>query len=168
MKFHVGDVVVRPPLGLCRISGITRMEIDGQTLEMYELEANEGTVRVPVLQAESGGFRYPVDEAGAEEIVRLLSEPVKVDEVQEFVLDVREAMATIRNRDLPELARLVRILFNKEKDFDLDKREAETLNSAMRCLTEEIAHLRRTIKGKVTSELKKAMAAARKERRGMG
>lgn len=166
MKFQVGDMVIRPALGLCKITGITRMQLDDKTVEMYELKSGEGAiVRVPRSQAEAGGFRYPVDEAGIDAVLAILATPAKQDEVLGYALDVRAALEHVRNRDVIELARLLRILFNKEKDVELDKRENEILTAAMNCLSEEIAHHRRTIKGKITAELKKTLATARKERR---
>lgn len=166
MKFQVGDTVVKPPLGLCRVRGITRMDIDGKTVEMYELQTSEGQVSVPRAQAEAGGLRYPVDEAGAEEIVRILAEPVPQSVALEYVFNARQVHELVSSRDLPEIARLVRILYNRSKDMEQNQEEKRALTAALGCLSEEIAHLRRTIKGKITSDLKATMNSARKERRG--
>ncbi len=170
--FHVGDVVVKPSVGVCKINGIRRLEIDSRAEDFYVILSGDVEVLVPRKQADRGALRPPMDEQALREVLAALETPFRPitleqgDELPEmYQYSAMELKDTLKRRIPMELTELIRILFNKEQDHVLDKKESECLSQAMNMLVEEIAYLEKTTKGRAKVQLNKLLAASRKEGR---
>lgn len=169
-KFQVGDTVIKPGLGLCKIKALQKMEIGGEDCEVYVLQAGDVKVMVPLHAAHSGGLRTPMNEEQAEEVLTALSQPIYLEEDQEelpslYDIDVDEARDQLKYRDPSALAEILRRLFNKGKIAELSKHESEIYSQATNMLSDELAHLEHATRMKITHRLRALLNEARKQRK---
>jgi len=169
-KFQVGETVVKPGLGLCKIKAIQKMQVDGADCELYVLQAGEVKVMVPLSAAHTGGLRAPMDTELAEKVLGTVAEPIFLEEDQDetpqlYSIDIDQARDQVKRRDPVELAEIVRRLFNKAKVEDLSKYEQEIYSQSMNMLGDEIAHLEHTTRMKITHRIRTLLGEARKQRK---
>ena len=169
-KFQVGDTVIKPGLGLCKIKGLQKMEIEGSECELYVLQAGDVKVMVPLAAAHSGGLRAPIDAEQAEQVLGIIAEPIYLEEDQDelpdtYDIDVDQARDQIKRREPLALAEIVRRLFNKGKIVELSKHESEIYSQCMNMLGDEIAHLEHTTRMKMTHRFRTLLNEARKQRK---
>ena len=170
--FHVGDTVVKPSIGICKIKAIRRLEIENRTEDYYVVQSGEVDVLIPRKLADQGALRLPMDETRVEKLRKQIEAPFRPlgfteegDLPPEYQLKPTEVKAMLKRRDPEELVELIRVLFNKQNDFSLDKKETDYLSEAMSMVVEEIAYLEKTTKGRVKTHLNKLLSAGRKEGR---
>ena len=170
--FHAGDVVVKPSVGLCKIHGIRRMEIEARVEDFYVIHSGEVEVLVPRKQADQGALRAPMSEPQLQEVYAALEAPFRPfaieqgdDLPEEYQYSALELKEVLRRRTPLELVDVIRALYNKEQDHVLDKKESQCLLQAMNMLVEEIAYLEKTTKGRSKIQMNKLLAAGRKEGR---
>jgi CarD family transcriptional regulator len=79
----VGDRVVYPNQGVCRVVGHTEMNIGGQRQTFIKLsrEDDQATVMVPTGRIEKVGLRRVADAQEIEKIFRYLAAPVEGPEL---------------------------------------------------------------------------------------
>ncbi|MFH1737503.1 MAG: CarD family transcriptional regulator [bacterium] len=169
-KFQVGDTVVKPGLGLCKIKGLQKMEIDGSECELYVLQAGDVKVMVPLSAAHSGGLRAPMDSEQAEQVLGIVAEPIYLEEDEDelsgtYDIDVDDAREHLKRREPLALAKIVRSLFNKGKMVELSKHESEIYSQCMNMLGDELAHLEHTTRMKMTHRMRSLLNEARKQRK---
>jgi RNA polymerase-interacting CarD/CdnL/TRCF family regulator len=170
--FQVGDTVVKSTIGICKISGIRRLEIEQREEDYYVIQAGEASVLVPRKLADSGAIRTPLREEEVENIFQKLEEPYKpASEEQDpesderYKFKVAEVKQRVQQRNPAELVEILRLLYNKQNDLFLDKKQEECLRTAMSMLVEELAYVLKTTKGRVKNRIQKSLATGRKEGR---
>lgn len=170
--FHAGDVVVKPSVGLCKIHGIRRMEIEARVEDFYVIHSGEVEVLVPRKQADQGALRSPMSEQQLQEVYAALEvsfRPFTIEQGDDlpelYQRPATELKEILKRRSPLELVETIRILYNKEQDHGLDKKESNALVQAMNMLVEEIAYLEKTTKGRSKIQMNKLLAAGRKEGR---
>ena len=170
--FHIGDVVVKPSVGICKIHGIRRMEIETRVEDFYVIHSGEVEVLVPRKQADRGALRRPMSEKELEEVYAALEVPFRPFTIDQgdklpdlYKCPATELKEILKRRAPLELVEIIRILHNKEQDHVLDKKEINCLTAAMSMLVEEIAYLEKTTKGRAKIRMNKLLGAGRKEGR---
>jgi RNA polymerase-interacting CarD/CdnL/TRCF family regulator len=169
MSFQVGDTVVKPSLGICKITGVRKMEVEGKSEEYLVVHSGEVKVMIPRARAEAGDLRRLATLEEMEKTYSLFDEPLFFDEDDldnPYHLDYKVMDKAISGRDPMSLAAWVRALFNNEKDMPTDKRANDYWTRMMRLITEEFSHIEHTTKGKITVKVKGLLQAARKKRKG--
>ncbi|HNT36709.1 MAG TPA: CarD family transcriptional regulator [bacterium] len=174
MAFQIGDVVVKPSLGICKIRAKTTLTVEGKQQEFFVIYSGDVRVLVPVEQAKKGTIRHVMSEKVQKKVLKDLQEPLRLptdqhgDILEEaYRLDADQSNAIIKERDPEKLCGLIRLLFNKMKDHQQleDKAEQSLFSEALSLLSEELAYLEKTIKGRMTSQIKQMLAEARKKRK---
>ena len=168
MSFQIGDMVIKPALGLCKITGVRKMQVDGRDEEFFIVYCGDVKVMIPRGRAEKGELRRPITEDEIGSLYSMFEEPVFFDDDDPdnpYHLDrvkMNEAMSTWNPI---ELATWIRALFNHEKDMPMTKQEADYWTKMMRMMTEELSHIEHTTRGKITVKIKGLLQAARKRRK---
>ncbi|MBE7560270.1 hypothetical protein HS125_15550 [bacterium] len=168
MTFQVGDTVVKPSLGLCKIMGMRTMVVDGRCEEYFIVLSGDVRVMVPRSRAEKGELRPAMTEEQLAALYHAFEEPLLADDHEPdnpYHLDPREMEKALAYRDPMAIAQWMRALFNHEKDIALSRAEADLWTRMLRVLTEEISFVEKTTKGKITVKIKGLMQAARKKRK---
>ncbi len=168
MVFQVGDTVVKPSLGLCKITGVRTMLVDGRHEEFFIVLSGDVRVMVPKSRAEKGELRCAMTEQELAELYAFFEQPLLTDDADPenpYHFDRKEMEVAVVQRDPKVLARWIRVLFNHEKDIQSGRQEADLWTRMMRVLTEEISFVEKTTKGKITVKIKGLMQAARKKRK---
>ncbi|MBN2329372.1 MAG: hypothetical protein JXR73_19680 [Candidatus Omnitrophica bacterium] len=171
MNFQVGDTVVKPGLGICKIKAIRKMQVEGKDQTFYVLQSGDVKVMVPFSYAHSGGLRPLLTEEGIEKLFSFLSEPILIPEDERespdhYLVNVEEAKEQIKHRDPIALANLVKILFYKIKIADIPKAETDIYQGSMQALSDEIAHIEHTTKQKAAHRIRSTLTESRKSRKG--
>lgn len=174
MAFQIGDVVVKPSLGICKIRAKTTVMVDDKPQEFFVIFSGDVRVLVPVDQAKKGSIRHVMSEKVQKRILKELQEPLRLPtdqhgDIQEeaYRIDVDEAAAIVKERDPEKLCALVRLLFNKMKDYQQleDKAEQTLFSESLALLSEELAYLEKIIRGRMTTQIKQMLTEARKKRK---
>lgn len=170
--FHVGDVVIKPSIGVCRITAIRRLDIQDRTEDYYVIQATNAEILVPKKLADHGAIRMPMNEEMLNEVLAGLEAPFRPVQVvpngdlpEIYQLQFSDCKDILKRRQPLELVELVRTLYNKQNDFELDKKESQIFTDASNFLVEEIAYLEKTTKGRVKSQINKLLSLGRKEGR---
>jgi len=170
MSFNVGETVVKPGLGICKIKAVRKMQVEGKDQTFYVLQSGDVKVMVPFSYAHAGGLRQLLDEEGTEKIFELLSKPIKIpkderESPEHYPLKLEDAKEQVKHRDPEVLAELIKTLYYKVKIVDIPKAENEIYQGSMQALSDEIAHIEHTTRQKVTNRIKAALDEARKLRK---
>jgi hypothetical protein len=75
--FQVGDTVIKPSIGICRIKAIRRLQIEDRSEAYYVIQSGEVDVLVPKKLADSGALRSPMNEESLKRIYEALEAPYK-------------------------------------------------------------------------------------------
>jgi RNA polymerase-interacting CarD/CdnL/TRCF family regulator len=168
--FSVGETVIKPSVGICKIKGIRRMEIEERTEDYYVIQSGEVDVLVPRKLADAGSLRLPLTQEGVEKIFSALESPFRPFSINSdedipplYKVKPNDMKEKLKRRDPKELVEILRILFNKQQDYMLDKKENDYQETALSMLVEEIAYVEKSQKGRTKARVNKALAAGRKE-----
>ncbi len=170
MTFKIGNDVVKPGLGICKIKAIRKMQIEGKEQSFYVLHSGEVSVMVPFSHAHAGGLRPLLDEDGMEKIIALLREPIRIPEdeyesLDHYKVNIPQAKDEIKHRNPETVATLLKTLFYKSKLIELDKSESDLLQDALIVLAEEYAHLNHTTRQKAMLHLRATLKEGRQSRK---
>lgn len=146
MEFQVGDIVVKPTIGVCRIADRKRVEVDGSPKEFFVFNAGEISVMVPVTNVDRVGIRPPMSTEDGERVWSCLSEPLNFPTSEAAYQEYRklhpgEIKEVVRRRLPDELAVLLRLLFNKSKEQKMERKQKEFLEQVTQMLAEELAYI---------------------------
>jgi CarD family transcriptional regulator len=152
----IGDIVVHPAHGLCRIKGLHR----SRTGVSYILQTKRytlGNVRilVPKKQAKEVGLRKPVNKKEISKVFRILSgRPKDISE------DKRDGYTAIKEKlkkgNLIKIAQIVRDL-EKASSARRSSVKNEILETAKRLLIEEISLVKGMPRQKVEKTVEKKL-----------
>lgn len=171
-QFRVGSFVIKPGLGICRIKAIRKQEVSGATLEFYVLTSGEVDIMVPFSVAHAGGLRLPLSEEDIEKIFKLLEEPAvyleedQIENIDLYSVDIDKGREEVKHRNIDEILHIVRYLFNRQKLLgQLPKEELDLFNDARKTLADEIAHVQRTTRQRIMTQVTRMLTEARKRRK---
>lgn len=170
MSFQVGDTVVKPGLGICKIKAVRKMQIDGKDTQFYVLQSGEVKVMVPFDHAHAGGLRPILDEAGIEHLFTSLREPIRIpndehESPEHYQVSIQRVKDELKQRDPASVATILKTLFYKSKICDLPKAETELLQTAMQTLSEEVAVVEHTTRQKSSHRIRSVLTEGRKSRK---
>lgn len=170
MTYQVGDTVVKPGLGICKIKAIRKMPVEGVDQSFYVLQSGDVKVMVPFHQAHAGGLRPLLDAEGVQRILAGMREPIRLDgdegeKPETFSLEIEKTKEELKHRDPEVMAAIVKTLFYKSKLFDLAKAESEIYQTAIQALADEIAHVEHTTRLKAVNLIKNHLTEGRKARK---
>ena len=171
-QFRVGNYVIKPGLGICRIKAIRKQEVSGQTVEFYVLTSGEVDIMVPFSVAHSGGLRLPITEEQVESIFAKVEDPpifLEEDQIEDFDLyemDLDACSEAIKERDIDTIVDIVRNYFNRQKILGvLPKEENDLFTEARKILADEIAHCMHTTRQRIMTRITRTLGEARKRRK---
>lgn len=151
-SFHVGDIVVEPTLGICRIQGIQPRSVDGRSEDYFVFQAASARVMVPRSQLEKRGIRLPMSKEEIKKLTNGLKIPVAPSrgDAREEYLEYQEIL---RSGDPARISKLLRKLFLLEQADDLKGKEKELMEQARKFLVEEITFIQGTSKTKTLGDI---------------
>jgi RNA polymerase-interacting CarD/CdnL/TRCF family regulator len=157
MQFKIGDTVVEPSIGICKVEGIRRMNADGAMTEFYVFHApNNTTVLVPRSQIEKRGVRKPMEKDEIKKVIASLKVPTTPSRT-----DARLQYTTYRevmnSGDPMKISKLLRDLYTLDQSNELKGKEREIMEQARKFLSDEIQHVRDDAKNKVADEITEAL-----------
>ena len=140
LNFDVGDYVVYPKHGVCRVIELQKSEIAGMALELYVLrfEKERMTLRVPTNKAESVGMRKLSSNKQMDEALETLKGKPRVKRTM-WSRRAQEYEAKINSGDLVSIAEVVRDLFRAEDQPEQSYSERQIFEAAASRLARELA-----------------------------
>lgn len=111
--FKVGDAVIHPAEGVCRITEITEKEFGGKTDKYYVLKSvydSKSTVYIPVeIVREKGKIRPALDEKQVNDIIDGLeeSQPLKTENDNQRRLIFKDILASGNVNDIGQILKTV-------------------------------------------------------------
>ena len=162
--FAVGEVVVYPGHGVCKIEKIVERIISGANKRFFLLRAlgAEMCILIPEDKIENAGLRHVVDVQTAERILAILKEP-DVDKVennhnkQSWNRRFREYMERIKTGNTLQIAEVLRTLSSVGLTKCLSFGEKRILNTSKALLAQEIAVAKRCSTDRALNEIEAAL-----------
>ncbi|MDX9753745.1 MAG: CarD family transcriptional regulator [bacterium] len=170
MAFGIGDTVVKPGLGICKIKSIRKMQVEGKEQSFYVLQSGDVKVMVPFAYAHAGGLRSVMTESQIDELFAFFREPILLPEHETdtpdlYAIKVDRAKDEIKQRSPLVVAAIAKTLFYKSKLCDLPKIETELLQGSLTTLAEEVAHAQHTTRQKILFKIRSILTEGRKARK---
>jgi CarD family transcriptional regulator len=161
--FQVGETVVEPSVGVCRIEGIKSQIIDGKQEDYYIFNSGTAKVYVPMSQIERRGVRRPMTRDEIKKIYAQLKMPVSParNDARLQYLSYREVM---KSGEPVKISKLLRELFMLDKMDELKGKEKEIMEQAKKFLVDEIAFIREDPKAKVLEDIQGCLDAMYKRK----
>jgi CarD family transcriptional regulator len=158
--FNIGDLVVYPKHGVCRIEAIEDRDLYGQTVQLFvmSLSPERMTLMVPTERAKSAGLRPLSDPALAESAIRLLSGRSR-SKRGIWSRRAQEYEKKIRSGDLLQAAEVVRDLRGGKDDQGGSYSEKQLYEQALARVTREIAAVLRTEEEDIRARIESAQAS---------
>jgi CarD family transcriptional regulator len=162
--FAVGEVVVYPGHGVCKIEKIVERLMSGVNKRFFLLRAlgAEMCILIPEDKIEHAGLRHVVDVQTAERILAILKEP-DVDKVennhnkQSWNRRFREYMERIKTGNTVQIAQVLRTLSSVGLTKCLSFGEKRILNTSKALLAQEIAVAKRCSTDRALNEIEAAL-----------
>jgi CarD family transcriptional regulator len=162
--FAVGEVVVYPGHGVCKIEKIVERIMSGVNKRFFLLRAlgAEMCILIPEDKIEHAGLRHVVDVQTAERILAILKEP-DVDKVennhnkQSWNRRFREYMERIKTGNTVQIAEVLRTLSSVGLTKCLSFGEKRILNTSKALLAQEIAVAKRCSTDRALNEIEAAL-----------
>ena len=157
MEFKIGETVVEPSIGICKVEGIRRMTVDGETKEYYVFHApNNTTVLVPKSQIEKRGVRCPMSADEAKKIVQSLKVPTSPNR-NDAKMQYSAYREVMNSGDPNKISKLLRDLYTLDQNNELKGKEREIMEQARKFLTDEITFSRNDAKNKIMDDINEAL-----------
>lgn len=161
--FKVGDTVVEPTIGVCRIQGVRSVIIDGATEEYFIFQAPNAQVLVPKSQVVKRGVRKPMSKDDIKKVTTMLKAPVAThrgDAREEYL----EYQDILRSGNPTRISQLLRRLFILAQSDDLKGKEKELMEQARRFLVDEITFIQGESKTKILGDINEALRSMYKKK----
>ena len=155
--FKIGEIVVDPQLGLCGVSGLNVLHLDGKEELYYVLNSNNTKIMVPESQVVNRGLRKPVTKKEALGILDSLTQPVECRKTflrEQYPRDY----AILKAKDLHGISRLLRELVILERKSMLTKRYKAISYECKNILNKELAYSLNRSKEEVFNKIKQNLA----------
>lgn len=154
--FKVGDTVVEPTIGVCRVQGIRQMTVDGKKEDYFVFQAPTAKVLVPRSQLLKRGIRKPMTKEDIKKVnmtLRAPVNPVRGDARTQYL----EYQDTLKSGDPTRISKLLRNLFILDQTDELKGKEKELMEQAKTFLIEEITFIKGTPKTKISDEIDESL-----------
>lgn len=160
---RVGDTVVEPTIGICRVQGIRPMTIDGTLEDYFIFQSATAKVLVPRSQMTKRGIRKPMTKDDIKKVNTILRSPVNPvrGDAKTQYLDYQE---TLKSGDPTRISKLLRNLYILDQSDELKGKEKELMEQARNFLIEEITFIKGDSKTKVLSDINDNLAHMVKKR----
>lgn len=141
MQFAKGDKAVVPSHGVGTVTEIRKMEIEGQTYEMYVIKILENalTVTVPVENAAANGIREVIPLEAVEKVYEILKDRKTPADKQTWNRRYREYMNKIKTGDPLEVSAVLRDLARLRSEKTLSFGERKMYDQAHSLIVQEVA-----------------------------
>jgi len=158
--FRIGELVVYPAHGVCRIEAIEERELYGARVQLFVMSLNPErmTLMVPTDRATSAGMRRLADPAIAEAAMRLIGGRSR-SKRGIWSRRAQEYERKIRSGDLMQAAEVVRDLRGGTEDPGGSYSERQLYELALARVTQEVAAVLRTGESSVRSLIETAQAS---------
>jgi len=168
--FRVGETVVDPQLGICDVSGLNFLHLDGKEELYYVLHSSNTKIMVPESQVINRGLRKPVSKKEALGILDSLSRPVECRKT--FVREqYPRDYAILKIKDLHGISKLLRELVILEKRSILTKRYKAISYECRNILNKELAYSlncsKEVVHNKIKRNLSKLVKFTTKTKQGL-
>jgi len=141
--FEVNQLVVYPAQGVGRIEAIQDQEVNGTKSAFYVVRilSNEGTLLVPVSNAENVGLRSVCDTEYGQNVLRSMYDwsDFKGYAGQNWNRRYREYSEKLKSGELTDVAYVLKELILISQDKELSFGERRLLEQAMGLITMELA-----------------------------
>ncbi len=155
-QFKVGDTVVEPSIGICRIQEVRRITVDGGVEEYFIFQGPHAKVMVPQSQLVKRGIRKPMSKDDVRKVTGALRVPVAMhrgDARAQYL----EYQDTMRSGDPTRISKLLRRLFVLDQSDNLKGKEKELMEQALRFLVDEITFIQGASKTKITGDIHESL-----------
>ena len=161
--FHVGDTVVEPTIGICKVEGIRRQVVDGTEEDFYVFQSDSARVMVPRSQVDRRGIRKPMTEEEIKKIYNMLKMPVSPvrGDARQMYLNYRDI---IKSGDPTKICKLIRDLYVLDEMDELKGKEKEILEQAMTFLLDEIVFVTSDSKTKIRADIDECLSKMYKKK----
>lgn len=157
MEFKIGETVVEPSIGICKVEGIRPMTVDGATKVYYVFHApNNTTVLVPKDQIVKRGVRKPMSKEDAKKILASLKLPTSPNR-NDAKMQYTAYREIINSGDPNKISKLLRDLYTLDQGNELKGKEREIMEQARKFLVDEITYIREDTKNKTGEEVNEAL-----------
>jgi CarD family transcriptional regulator len=157
MQFDVGDKAVVPSHGVGIVKEITKVDMDGETYEMYVIKIldNGLTYSVPVDNLGANGIRevIPLDAVG--KVYEVLRDRETPADKQTWNRRYREYMNKIKTGDPLEVAAVLRDLARLKSEKTLSFGERKMYDQAHGLIVQEVAVARDVDEQVIKDEIEK-------------
>jgi CarD family transcriptional regulator len=150
--FRLNEKVVYPGHGVAQINSIIEKNVSSKVVAFYELcfLHKEMTILIPTENVESTGIRKLTTQANIKNIVKVLAEPLKKINPQEFGMSnwnkrSKQYSFKLKSGDLVEIAKIYRELQCMSQQKELSFGERSLLVQTEELLTEEISLVKNTV-----------------------
>jgi len=156
--FHVGDIVIHPGHGLCRIAAIQNIQSDPLYVLKLKGKSVPGNVKILVhdKDVKSIGVRYPTTPGEIDEMMKILQEDsndITDDSVKGYPLTKK----MVQSGDLRKTAEAWRDL-RRHRNSSSSLTKKSLLEFADSMIVEEIAFVRKISKKKARKLIEDALA----------
>ena len=150
--FKIGDTVVEPSIGVCRVQGIRQMVVDGRQEDYFIFQGPTAKILVPRSQLTRRGIRKPMTKDDIKKVANTLRVPVNPvrGDARTQYLDYQD---TLKSGDPGRISKLLRNLFILDQSSELKGKEKELMEQAKRFLVEEITFIKGTPKTKILEDI---------------
>jgi CarD family transcriptional regulator len=153
MEFKIGDIVVEPSIGICKIEGIRQMPVDGEIRTFYVFHAaNNASVMVPTNQIEKRGVRRPMAKEDARKVMTVLKTPAATNR-NDAKMQYTHYREILNSGDPTRIAKLLRDLHTLDQTNELKGKEKEIMEQARTFLVNEISHIKDESKTKISDDI---------------
>ena len=160
---HIGDTVVEPTIGICRVEGIRRQTIDGNEEDYFVFQSDSAKVMVPRSQVARRGIRKPMSKDEVKKMYNMLRMPVSPvrGDARQMYLNYRDI---IKSGDPQKICKLIRDLYVLDEMDELKGKEKEIMEQAMVFLLDEIVYVMGDSKTKIRAEIEDCLSKMYKKK----
>lgn len=139
LSFKVKDILVYPGQGVGKVTEISNVDVNGETIQYYVvyLEEIDMTVLIPTDKAEERGLRHVVSKKDAEQALEFLSEePTAMP--TDWKVRYQQNMDLFKSGNIFDLCTVIRSLYHRGKVKELPIQEKNLYESSYKILQDEI------------------------------
>lgn len=157
MQFEIGDKAVVPALGVGIIKEIERLEMGGDSYDVYVIKIldNGLTYKVPVNNTGANGIREVIPKEAVDKVYEVLRDRDTPADKQTWNRRYREYMNKIKTGDPLEVAAVLRDLARLKSEKTLSFGERKMYDQAHSLIVQELAVARDVDEQVVKDEIEK-------------
>ncbi len=138
--FEIGDMAVYQGQGIGQITDVGTMEVAGNSLEVYTLRMDTGTiVRIPTHKAADVGLRGLIEPEQVPSVYAVLREEADRPKDKTWNRRFRAYNEKLRTGSVLEIAQVMRDLYRLKSDKELSYGERQMLDQARSLLVKELS-----------------------------